>query len=86
MSAQYSMAFLIVLALAILLRINYITDKSRRDSLAFWQQRFNTVAADYHALQKDHDAMADLISQMREDNGKLAGDVFNCNFTKSRRP
>lgn len=86
MAAQYSLAFIIFLALAVLLRINYITDKSRRASLEFWQQRFNVVAADYHALQKDHDAMADLISQMREDNGKLASDVFNCNFTKSRQP
>lgn len=86
MAVQYALTFIIIIAFAGILRTNYITDKSRRASLEFWQQRFNVVAADYHALQKDHDALAELISQMREDNGKLAEDVFNCNFIKSRRP
>jgi len=79
------LSFFAIVAILASSRVNYLTVKSKDNSLTFWQQRFNVVASDYQALQKDHDAMAQLISQMREDNGKLAVDVFNCNFTNRGR-
>lgn len=60
------------------LRISYINDNSRLKSLEFWQQRFNTVAADYRELIKINE-------ELNESTKLLSKEVFNCEFNRRNK-
>lgn len=78
MAVQYALTFIIIIAFAGILRINYVNDKSRRDSLKFWQRRFNTVAADYRELIKINE-------ELNESTKLLSKEVFNCEFNRRNK-
>lgn len=78
MAVQYALTFIIIIAFAGILRINYVTDKSRRASLEFWQQRFNTVAADYRELIKINE-------ELNESTKLLSKEVFTCEFNRRNK-
>ena len=78
MIIQYILAGFSILSIIALLRTNYITDKSRRASLEFWQQRFNTVAADYRELVKINE-------ELNESTKLLSKEVFNCEFNRRNK-
>ena len=75
MIIQYILAGFSILCIIALLRTNYILEKEATDSLKFWQQRFNTVAADYRELIKINE-------ELNESTKLLSKEVFNCEFNR----
>ena len=78
MIIQYILAGFSILSILALLRTNYILEKEATDSLKFWQQRFNIVAADYQELAKINE-------ELNESTQLLAKDVFNCEFNRRNK-
>lgn len=78
MIIQYILAGFSILCILALLRTNYILDKEASDSLKFWQQRFNIVAADYQELIKVNE-------ELNQSTQLLAKDVFTCEFNRRNK-
>ncbi|MDQ5884504.1 MAG: hypothetical protein QG556_844 [Pseudomonadota bacterium] len=78
MIIQYILAGISIISLLALLRTNYILEKEATDSLKFWQQRFNIVAADYQELAKINE-------ELNESTKLLSKEVFNCEFNRRNK-
>lgn len=78
MIIQYILAGFSILCILALLRTNYILEKEATDSLKFWQQRFNIVAADYQELVK-------LNEDLNASTKTLANEVFTCEMNRRKQ-